>query len=90
MSQSAENAKQEEGGLWETGKVVLQALALALVVRTILFQPFNIPSGSMMSTLLVGDYIFVNKFSYGYSKYSVPFSPFQTDTDSSCFRASQN
>mgnify|MGYP001801551956 CR=1 FL=1 len=75
MSQSAENAKQEEGGLWETVKVVLQALALALVVRTILFQPFNIPSGSMMSTLLVGDYIFVNKFSYGYSKYSVPFSP---------------
>ena len=65
----------EESGIWETIKVVLQALAIALVVRTLLFQPFNIPSGSLVPTLLVGDYLFVSKYSYGYSKYSSPFSP---------------
>jgi signal peptidase I len=69
------NSKSDEGGLWETVKIVLQALLLALVVRTFLYQPFNIPSGSMIKTLLVGDYIFVSKFSYGYSKYSFPLSP---------------
>ena len=67
--------KKEEGGLWETIKVVLQALLIALVVRTVLFQPFNIPSGSMMATLLIGDYLFVSKYSYGYSRYSFPFYP---------------
>ena len=67
--------KRSEGGLYETVKVVIQALLLALVVRTFLFQPFNIPSGSMKSTLLVGDYIFVSKFAYGYSRYSFPFGP---------------
>ncbi|UIY26176.1 signal peptidase I [Rhizobium leguminosarum] len=61
--------------LWENIKVIIQALILAMVIRTVLFQPFTIPSGSMMPTLLVGDYIFVNKFAYGYSKYSLPFSP---------------
>ena len=65
-------AKADNGGLGETIKVILQALLLALVVRTLLFQPFNIPSGSMKPTLLVGDYIFVSKFSYGYSRYSAP------------------
>lgn len=57
----------------ETISVIIQALLLALVLRTFLFQPFNIPSGSMKPTLLVGDYIFVSKFSYGYSRYSLPF-----------------
>jgi signal peptidase I len=55
--------------------VLIQALLLAVIIRTLFFQPFSIPSGSMMSTLLVGDYLFVSKFSYGYSKYSMPFSP---------------
>ncbi len=67
--------KKEEGGLWETIKVVIQALLIALVVRTVLFQPFNIPSGSLVPTLLVGDYLFTSKYSYGYSRYSIPFGP---------------
>jgi signal peptidase I len=67
---SAEKAK--EGGVWETVKVVIEALLIALVFRTFLYHPFNIPSGSMEPTLLVGDYLFVSKFSYGYSRYSFP------------------
>ena len=62
----------QEGGIGETVKVVVQALLIALVVRTFLFQPFNIPSGSLIPTLLIGDYLFVSKYSYGYSKYSFP------------------
>lgn len=68
-----EEKTENEGGLWETVKVIIQALVLALLVRTLLFQPFNIPSGSMKDTLLIGDYLFVSKYSYGYSQYSFPF-----------------
>src|ERR687892_2106112 len=68
-------AKRKEGGIGETLRVIFHALIIALVIRTVLFQPFNIPSGSMKETLLVGDYLFVSKFSYGYSHYSLPFSP---------------
>jgi signal peptidase I len=64
---------KSSGGVGETVKIVIQALLLALVVRTLLFQPFVIPSASMKSTLLVGDYIFVSKYSYGYSRYSLPY-----------------
>ncbi|PVE23164.1 signal peptidase I [Microvirga sp. KLBC 81] len=67
--------KKEEEGLWETIKVIIQALLIAVVVRTVLFQPFNIPSGSLIPTLLIGDYLFVSKYAYGYSKHSMPFSP---------------
>ncbi|KMO10351.1 signal peptidase I [Methylobacterium platani] len=70
----------KDAGLWdsikETVKVGVQALLIALVVRTLLFQPFNIPSGSLIPTLLIGDYLFVSKYSYGYSKYSLPLSEY--------------
>ncbi|MGB8362959.1 MAG: signal peptidase I [Rhizomicrobium sp.] len=59
--------------LIETAKTIVYALLIALVIRTFLFQPFNIPSGSMEATLLVGDYLFVEKFAYGYSRYSFPW-----------------
>ena len=68
-------SKRKEGGFAETVRVVIHALIIALVIRTFLFQPFNIPSGSMKATLLVGDYLFVSKYSYGFSHYSLPFSP---------------
>jgi signal peptidase I len=67
--------KRKEGGIGETIRVIVHALIIALVIRTFLFQPFNIPSGSMKATLLVGDYLFVSKYSYGYSHFSLPFSP---------------
>jgi signal peptidase I len=67
--------KRKEGGLGETVRVIFHALIIALVIRTFLFQPFNIPSGSMKATLLVGDYLFVSKYSYGYSHFSLPLSP---------------
>jgi signal peptidase I len=74
MSVSAEG-KREEGGLAEGGRVLLHALLIALVIQTLLFKLFNIPSGSMKATLLIGDYLFVSKYSYGYSHYSLPLSP---------------
>jgi signal peptidase I len=61
-------------GWWETVRTLVYAVAIALAVRTLLYEPFNIPSGSMKPTLLVGDYLFVSKFAYGYSKHSLPFS----------------
>jgi len=67
----ATHVKKEEGW-WETVKVIIEALLIALVVRTLLFQPFNIPSGSLVPTLLVGDYLFVSKYAYGYSHFSLP------------------
>lgn len=70
---------KSEGGLIETVKTIVYALLIAGVFRTLFFQPFWIPSGSMKDTLLIGDFLFVNKMAYGYSRYSCPFGvcPFE-------------
>src|SRR4029077_5408167 len=67
-------AAAAQGESWlETVKTIFYALLIALVLRPLFFQPFNIPSASMENTLLVGDYLFVEKFAYGYSRSSFPF-----------------
>ncbi|PCJ01586.1 MAG: signal peptidase I [Alphaproteobacteria bacterium] len=63
----------EKGEISEFMKTALVAVCIALLIRSVLFEPFHIPSGSMKPTLLVGDYLFVNKPAYGYSRYSFPF-----------------
>ena len=63
-----------DGGIVETIKTVFWALIIAGLFRTLLFQPFFIPSESMKDTLLIGDFMFVNKMAYGYSRYSCPFA----------------
>jgi signal peptidase I len=64
---------EKQDGFWETVKTVVWALVIAGVFRTLFFQPFWIPSGSMKDTILIGDFLFVNKMSYGYSRWSCPF-----------------
>ena len=73
MSGMASKSKAK-GGFLEIVKTIVYALLLAGVIRTLFFQPFWIPSGSMKPTLLIGDFLFVNKMAYGYSRYSCPFS----------------
>jgi signal peptidase I len=72
-NQKATSRKKAAGGALETVKTIVYAVLIALIVRTVAYEPFNIPSGSMVPTLLIGDYLFVSKFSYGYSRYSLPF-----------------
>jgi len=66
---------QKKEGIGETIKTIVYAVLIAVVIRTVAYEPFNIPSGSMLPTLLVGDYVFVAKYPYGYSRHSLPWSP---------------
>jgi signal peptidase I len=77
MTDAAEAAQPApaKNETWEVIKTVVVALLIALVLRVILFQPFTIPSASMVPTLLEGDYIIVSKYSYGWSRHSIPLSP---------------
>ena len=71
-SQSLAKKKKEKSGFADTVRTLIFAVLIAIVIRTVAFEPFNIPSGSMVPTLLIGDYLFVSKYSYGYSRYSLP------------------
>ena len=76
MSKPAALMKKKQSGGWgETARTLVYAVLIALGVRTVAYEPFNIPSGSMIPTLLIGDYLFVSKFSYGYSRFSLPLKP---------------
>ena len=75
MNQSKPDAAQSKGKsseLRETIIVVVEALLIALVFRTFLYQPFSIPTSSMQSTLMIGDYVLASKYSWGYGRYSFP------------------
>ncbi len=75
MAVSKNAARPAAGGLVDNAKTILYAVLIAVGIRTVAFEPFNIPSGSMIPTLLIGDYLFVAKYAYGYSHFSLPFSP---------------
>ena len=68
---SPNNKPKSEEGFF---KSLFLAIIFAVIIRSFLYEPFHIPSGSMKPNLLIGDYIFVSKYSYGYSKYSFPLS----------------
>lgn len=75
LKESDEGSEEKKEDGWaELGKTLLLAIILAFFVRTFFFEPFNIPSSSMKPTLLIGDYLFVSKTSYGYSRHSFPMS----------------
>lgn len=75
MAEDRDQELEKDGALGETIRTIVVALLIAVVFRSFAYQPFNIPSESMVPTLLTGDYLFVSKFSYGYSRHSFPFSP---------------
>ena len=67
-------AKDSSGGTMEFVRTIIYAILIAMVARTVAFEPFSIPSGSMKPTLLIGDYLFVKKWPYGYSRHAFPLS----------------
>lgn len=69
------NKKKLLNSITDNLKTIFWALIIAIIIRSLLFQPFYIPSSSMEPTLLIGDRIFVSKYTYGYSRHSFPFSP---------------
>ena len=73
IQQTEHRTVSKRSGIGETIRTIAYAVLIALAVRTFLYEPFNIPSGSMRPTLLEGDYLFVSKFSYGYSRYTLAF-----------------
>ena len=73
-SSSSQKGSEKKGGLKDSILTIFYAALIALSIRSFAYEPFSIPSGSMIPTLLVGDYLFVSKFSYGYSRFSLPFS----------------
>ena len=76
---STMSASKKQEGFWETLRTMVYAILVALVIRTFLFEPFNIPSGSMIPTLLVGDYLFVSKNSYSVRLVLVNFERLRYD-----------
>jgi signal peptidase I len=76
---NSQNGEIKPDGLKENIRVFIFAAVIAILIRSLFFQPFNIPSSSMKPTLLIGDFLFVSKFSYGYSRHSFPFSLLPVD-----------
>jgi signal peptidase I len=69
----ARKTETEPSQIVETVKTIAWAAVIAVVIRTFAYEPFSIPSGSMIPTLLIGDYLFVSKTAYGYSRFSLPW-----------------
>ncbi len=66
--------KKKKDNFWSNVRGLFWALLIALAIRSLVFEPYNIPSSSMVPTLLIGDYLFVSKYDYGYSRHSFPLS----------------
>lgn len=79
LAKKGKEDKKEKDDFRELLKAMTIAAVIALVIRTFLFEPFNIPSASMYPSMLIGDYLFVEKYSYGYSQYSFPLGLIKFD-----------